>query len=120
VVVVERLYKWERLLLKEVGTPVPVDAKTHRTIKRIFERDDMAKGWKDIAFVLGVHERNARLAYKDDPDCRRYIHKTGGRYWAEPGGLLNLRANVLTRREGGVARRHCAATRKRGVRGRFA
>jgi len=81
--------------------------------------DDVVRGWKGIARVLGLHERNVRRAYKEDPEFRAYIHKTGGTWWANPGELWNLRAAVLNRREGGEARRVKAQGSKHDPQGRF-
>lgn len=124
-------YKWEREFLASMSkdsrgeAATPMSAVERRALVRrqeicaaIIERD-VAKGWKEMAFFLGMDESNLRAAYRDEPHVRQAIHKTGGRYWAHPGMLMNLEGTLANRREGGEARRKFARSRVRGDKGKF-
>lgn len=77
------------------------------------------KGWKAIAEFVGLSEANLRLAVKDIPELERCIYKQGGRFWAIPGELMNVRAELLDRRFGGSPERVRAASKQQRVGGRF-
>ena len=77
------------------------------------------KGWKAIAEFVGLSEANLRLAAKDIPELERCIYREGGRYWAVPGELMNVRAELLDRRFGASPERVWAASKQPRVGGRF-
>jgi hypothetical protein len=135
------MYKWERDWFAPAASVVAA-AETERVVEKPLDRQlqkifdcERARGWKEIALVLGMHPVNVQRFYKKnastfmsaqvvytcdecgEPDsavvvgAAPCIHKTGGRFWASPGELLNLIPEVNSRREGGPGRR-VAARRK--------
>jgi len=80
---------------------------------------ERADGWATIAAILRRDERTVRTAYASDRVVRRWIHKTGGRYWANPMELWsNLRGRFDDRRP--RARQAHALRQARTARGKFA
>jgi hypothetical protein len=63
-----------------------------------------AQGWKEIALLLGMNERNARRAYRNNLAVRRVVYKIGGRYWGEPGEIALALAGQASEQRKKVAR----------------
>ena len=89
-----------------------------RRLARIVE-SDVAKGWKEMADVLNVHETTLRHAYDDDPRVRRIIRKVGGRYYASVPALLQLWCDWVDRSAGSDKKSIAAQKKARGSRARF-
>lgn len=79
---------------------------------------DRVEGWKGMALILGRDEKTVRTAYQSDPRVRRVIHKTGGRYWADPMELWSGLAPVFADRRAAARQAH-AIRQARATAGTF-
>jgi hypothetical protein len=144
-------YKWERDVWRAIGRR-PMASAVHSVkgkrdaaalspaLRKIFLERDEARGWKEIARVVGMHPDSIRRIYNRNPSglgLRQIIYKEvikevvegkptyrpGRRFVASPGSLVALRPALWSYAEGGEARRlkarQYAPQRGRGTGGAF-